>query len=76
MRIYLGHLPTEEDLGQAFAAFGKVTRITIKRCAFVDMPSTDEAQAAIISLDGKQPKGHVLRVNEARPRPEGRSGRV
>jgi RNA recognition motif-containing protein len=71
MRIYVGNVPneaTEEDIRQAFAAFGKVTFVTIKRFAFVDMPVTTEAQAAIVGLDGKHLKGRMLTVSEARPR--------
>lgn len=36
--------------------------------AFVEMSSTEEANAAITSLDGKDVDGRNLKVNEAKPR--------
>jgi len=38
------------------------------------MPVEAEAKAAIEALHGKEMKGRSLDVNEARPRPERRSG--
>jgi len=38
------------------------------------MPSKDEAQSAITSMNGKDLKGRALNVNEARPRTERRGG--
>ena len=87
MNIYAGNLSyevTEEDLRLAFEPFGKVESATIlkdkysgqsKGFGFVEMPSKDEAQAAIDGLNGKDLKGRTLNVNEARPRTEGRRGR-
>ena len=91
MNIYVGNLSrevTEEDLRQAFAAFGTVATVSIikdkfsgepRGFGFVEMPTKAEAQAAISGLDGKDLKGRALSVNEARPRTErggggGRSG--
>jgi cold-inducible RNA-binding protein len=86
MKIYAGNLSyevTEEDLRQAFAAFGSVESVTIikdrstgqsKGFGFVEMPSKDEGQAAITGLNGKEIKGRTLNVNEALPRTENRSG--
>ena len=86
MNIYAGNLSyevTEDDLRQAFEPFGKVESATIlkdkysgqsKGFGFVEMPSKDEAQAAIDGLNGKDLKGRTLNVNEARPRTEGRRG--
>ncbi len=86
MNIYVGSLSrevTEEDLRQAFEAFGQVTSATVikdkfsgepRGFGFVEMPAKAEAQAAISGLDGKELKGRAIRVNEARPRPEGRRG--
>ena len=80
MNIYVGNLSfdlTEEDLREAFEAFGQVASATIikdrstgqsKGFAFVEMPSGDEAGAAIADLNGKDLKGRALNVNEARPR--------
>ena len=39
-----------------------------KGFAFVEMPSKDEAAAAITGMNGKDLKGKALNVNEARPR--------
>jgi hypothetical protein len=86
MNIYVGNLTfaiTEDELRQAFEAFGKVDTATIikdkysgqsKGFGFVEMPSGDEARAAIEGLNGKELKGRNLNVNEARPRTERRGG--
>ena len=83
MNIYVGNLSydvSEEDLRQAFAAFGQVSSATIikdkysgqsKGFGFVEMPSAEEARSAISQMNGKELKGRALNVNEARPRPEG-----
>ncbi len=86
MNIYVGNLPreaTEEDLRQAFEAFGQVTTVKIitdkftgdpRGFGFVEMSNSAEAQSAISGLDGKDLKGRALRVNEARPRRDDRRG--
>jgi RNA recognition motif-containing protein len=83
MNIYIGNLSyevTEEDLKQAFEAFGQVESVSIikdkysgqsKGFGFVEMPAKAEAQSAIEGLNGKELKGRTLNVNEARPRSEG-----
>jgi len=87
MNIYVGNLSreaSEEDLRQAFEAFGRVESANLikdkfsgesKGFGFVEMPSKAEAQAAIDGLNGKELKGRNLVVNEARPRTEGRRDR-
>ncbi len=87
MNIYVGNLSfdvKEDDLRQAFEAFGKVDSATIimdkfsgesRGFGFVEMPSKDEAQAAINEMNGKDLKGRALNVNEARPKTEGGGGR-
>lgn len=82
MNIYVGNLPrtaTEEDLRQAFEAFGQVASVRIimdrfsgesRGFGFVEMPTKTEAQSAISGLNGKELKGRTLNVNEARPRNE------
>jgi RNA recognition motif-containing protein len=84
MNIYVGNLPretTEDDLKEAFEAFGQVTSVKIikdkfsgdpRGFGFVEMSNSSEAQAAISGLDGKDLKGSALRVNEARPRRDDR----
>jgi RNA recognition motif-containing protein len=86
MNIYVGSLSfevTEEELRQAFEAYGQVASANIikdkftgesRGFGFVEMPSKDEAQAAINGLNGKELKGRTLNVGEARPRPERRPG--
>lgn len=86
MNIYVGNLSrdvTEEDLRQAFEAFGQVTSINIitdrfsgesRGFGFVEMPDKAEAQSAIDGLNGTELKGRTLTVNEARPRSEKRRG--
>lgn len=80
--IYVGNLSSdvsEEDLRQAFEAFGQIATVTIikdkfsgesRGFGFVEMPSKNEAQSAIDGLNGKDLKGQSLKVNEARPRSE------
>ena len=84
MNIYVGNLSydvTDEDLRESFGAFGQVESATVikdkftgesRGFGFVEMPSRSEAQSAIEGLDGKDLKGRTVRVNEARPRAEGR----
>ena len=76
MKITIGNLSyelTEEDLRLAFAQFGQVESVTItrkkdsgqiKRVGFVEMASSDEGQAAIDGLNGKELNGKVLSVVE------------
>ncbi len=86
MNIYVGNLSyevTEEDLKEAFEAFGKVDTVKVikdnytgrsKGFGFVEMAAKTEAQSAIEGLNGKDLKGRSISVNEARPRPEGSRG--
>ncbi|NOQ96240.1 MAG: RNA-binding protein [Desulfobacterales bacterium] len=86
MNIYVGSLSyevTEDDLKEAFEAFGQVESVSIikdkysgqsKGFGFVEMPAKAEAQSAINDLNGKELKGRTLNVNEARPRTETRGG--
>ncbi len=89
MKIYAGKLSlkvNEDDLKQAFEAYGKVEEVKIikdkytgesRGFAFIEMPTKAEALAAISGLNGKELKGDAIAVNEARPRSEGqdRGGR-
>ena len=86
MNIHVGNLArevTEGNLLQAFEAFGRVESVRIikdkvsnepKGFAFVEMSDKADAQSAINGLNGKELNGRALKVNEARPRPEGRRG--
>ena len=78
--IYVGNLAysvTDDDLQEAFAAFGEVARAKVimdrdtgrsKGFGFVEMPNDSEAQAAIEGLNEQPINGRNVRVNEARPR--------
>lgn len=80
INIYVGNLPysaNEEDLREAFSAYGEVSRTTIimdrdsgrsKGFGFVEMPDKAAGEAAIKALDGSDLNGRNLRINEARPR--------
>ena len=87
MNIYVGnlsHQTTEEDLRQAFEAFGQVESTNILKdrfsgesrgFGFVEMPSKDEAQKAIEEMNGTDLMGRALNVNEARPKTDRRDSR-
>jgi cold-inducible RNA-binding protein len=82
MRVYIGNLGydvTEEELQQLFSAHGQVESVSMirdrdtnrsKGFAFVEMPSSTEAEAAIRALNEKEFHQRTLTVNEARPREE------
>ncbi len=79
MNIYVGNLSydvSEENLRQAFEAFGQVSSATIVKdkyggqprgFGFVEMPDRAEAKAAIENLNGKGLLGRQMNVNEAPP---------
>ena len=85
MKIYAGNLSYdtgEQELREAFEAHGEVKEVSMiqdrdtgrpKGFAFVEMPSSEEAAAAIAALNGKELTGRTITVNEAKPR-EPRSG--
>lgn len=87
MNIYIGNMSfntTEDQLRQAFEAFGAVSTVNIikdkysgepRGFAFVEMSSKDEAIAAISGLNGQEIDGRALNVNEAKPRNEGGGNR-
>jgi len=80
MNIYVGNISrtaTEQDLKEAFEAFGAVQSAAIikdkfsgesRGFGFVEMPNKDEGDKAISGLNGKDLKGRALTVNEAKPR--------
>ncbi len=85
MNIYVGNLSydtSEQDLRDAFGAHGVVSSAQIirdkfsnqsKGFGFVEMPNQAEAQAAIRNMGNAELQGRPIKVNEARPRPEGGS---
>ena len=88
MKIYIGNMSfetTEDQLRQAFEAFGEVTTVNIvmdresgrpRGFAFVEMSGEAEGTSAIDGLNGKELNGRELNVNIAKPRADsgGRGG--
>ncbi len=86
VKIYVGNISrevTDDDLREAFAAFGQVESATVLKdkftgesrgFGFVEMLAGSEAQSAINGMNGKDMKGRTLNVNEARPREDNRGG--
>jgi RNA recognition motif-containing protein len=82
MNIYIGNLSyetAEQDVRQAFEGHGEVANVSIisdnhtgtsKGFGFVEMPTSEEANAAIQALDGTEMNGRTVKVSEARPRTE------
>ncbi len=80
--LYVGNIAwtsTEEDIRNAFEAFGEVTSVKLiedretgrlRGFGFVEMNDDATAQDAIDALDGKELGGRNIKVNEARPRVE------
>lgn len=78
--IYVGNLPyscTEQDLEEAFSAFGEVKSVSFVKdretkrfrgFGFVEMPNANEAAEAIEGMNGYEMDGRELRVSEARER--------
>lgn len=83
--IYVGNLDfkvTEDELRQAFSAYGQVDNVTILKdrdtgqprgFGFVEMANDEEAEKAISGMNGAQLGSRALNVNEARPK-ESRGG--
>ena len=79
-KLFVGNLSfntTENDLQDAFAAFGTVVEANLmmdrmtnrpRGFGFVTMSSAEEAQKAIDAMNGKEMDGRALTVNVARPR--------
>lgn len=84
-KLFVGNLSfntTENDLQDAFAAFGTVMEANLmvdrmsgrpRGFGFVTMSTPEEAQKAIDEMNGKSLDGRELTVNIAKPREE-RSG--
>ena len=82
MNIYVGNLPysaTEDELRDAFAAFGDVAKVNLitdkysgqsKGFAFVEMDDNAAADAAIKGLNDTNMGGRNIKVNQAKPRGE------
>ena len=82
MNIYVGNLAysvTEEILRESFEQYGAVRTVNVmkdkfsgqsKGFGFVEMPNNSEADAAIKGLNDTPINGRVVRVNQAKPRPD------
>jgi RNA recognition motif-containing protein len=78
--IFVGNLSFETSssrLETLFADFGEVTRAQVitdrdtgrsRGFGFVEMSSSEQAENAISSLNGKEVDGRQLKVNLAKPR--------
>ena len=85
-KLFVGNLSfnvTENDLNDAFAAFGTVTETNLmmdrttgrpRGFGFVTMGTPEEAQKAIEAMNGKEMDGRALTVNVARPREDRPAG--
>jgi len=85
-KLFVGNLSfetTENDLQDAFAAFGTVAESNLmtdrttgrsRGFGFITMSTPEEAQKAIDGLNGKELGGRALTVNIARPREERPAG--
>ena len=83
VNIYVGNLSyeaTQDDVRQAFEAYGEVSSVSIimdkmtgrsRGFGFVEMPDQGAAQAAISALNLQEIKGRAITVNEAKPKTEG-----
>lgn len=84
-KLYVGGLPysaTETELQDLFAQHGTVESARVitdkftgqsRGFGFVEMSTSEEAEAAIAAVNGTQMGGRTLTVNEAKPQ-ESRSG--
>ncbi|MFT5527817.1 MAG: RNA recognition motif-containing protein [Pirellulaceae bacterium] len=84
--IYVGKLAftaTEDDVRQAFEAYGQVDDVNIvmdretgrsRGFAFVQMQNDEEAQNAIEKVNNADVAGRSVVVNEARPKTDHRDG--
>ena len=85
-KLFVGNLSfdtTENDLQDAFGAFGTVTEANLmmdrmtnrpRGFGFVTMSTAEEAQKAIAGLNGHDLGGRAVTVNVARPREERPAG--
>ncbi len=79
-KLYVGNFSysvTKEDLEKLFSAHGEVTEINViegRGFGFVEMSEPAEAEKAKDALNGTDYKGRTLRVDEARPPKDHKSG--
>jgi RNA recognition motif-containing protein len=85
-KLYVGNLSfntSSQDLETMFGEVGTVQSATVledretgrsRGFGFVEMSSSEEANTAIATLDGKEVDGRNLKVNEAKPREDRGNG--
>ena len=85
MKLYVGNLPyniSDDQLQAVFAKFGTPDSARVitdretgqsKGFGFVEFSNDEQARQAL-SMDGTELGGRSLKVNEARPKPEGGNG--
>jgi RNA recognition motif-containing protein len=85
-KLYVGNLSydtTEEELRELFAQAGSVQSVALptdretgrpRGFGFVEMATQEDARKAIGMFDGQTLRDRQLKVNESRPREEGRGG--
>ena len=77
-RLFVGNVAykaTSEDLKRLFGSFGEVTKVDIitekvtnrpRGFAFVTFAKPEDAQRAMLELDGQELKGREIRVSTAK----------
>ena len=80
MKLYVGNLPkdiTDAQLNDLATPYGAIVSANVatekssgesKGFGFIEFSNTDEANAAMTGLDGRDVNGQALKVNEAKPR--------
>jgi RNA recognition motif-containing protein len=72
-KLYVGNLSystRENELAELFSTYGQVASVKIienKGFGFVEMGSSEEAQAALDALNNSEFGGRTLKIDEARP---------
>ena len=85
-KLYVGNLPysaNDTSLSELFSKAGEVVSAKVitdaesgrsKGFGFVEMSNTDDAKKAIEMFDNTELDGRNIKVNEAKPKTESRSG--
>lgn len=80
MKVYVGNLSkqiTDAQLNDLAVPYGKVVSANVaterssgesKGFGFMEFGTDDEANAAIVGLNGRDVNGQALKVNESKPR--------
>jgi RNA recognition motif-containing protein len=72
-RLYVGNLTyavNEGNLRELFGTYGEIESVKVieqKGFGFVEMVTSEQAQAAMDALNGTDYEGRTLRIDEARP---------